>query len=59
LTLEEITRVWDALDLSYQLCISYEVSVIPIASGQAARYERPVDSVIAEQGVIDVSEASS
>ena len=59
LTLEEITRVWDALDLSYQLCISYEVSVIPIASGRAARDGRPVDSVITEQGVMDVSEAAS
>ena len=32
LTLEETTRVWDALELSYQLCVSYEVSVVPIAS---------------------------
>ena len=59
LSLEEITRVWDALDLSCQLCISYEVSVIPIASGRAARDERPVDSVIMEHGVMNLSEAAS
>ena len=59
LELQEITRVWDALDLSYQLCISYEVSVIPIASARAARDERPVDSVITEYGVINLSEAAS
>ncbi len=56
LSLEEITRVWDALDLSYQLCISYEVSVVPIASGRAAREVRSVDSVIAEQGVMSPPE---
>jgi hypothetical protein len=30
LSLDDVTRVWDALDRSYQLCISYEVSVVPI-----------------------------
>lgn len=59
LSLEEITRVWDALNLSYQLCISYEVSVVPIGSGQAAREEPPVDSVITEQGLMALSEAAS
>lgn len=53
LTLEEITRVWDALDLSYQLCVSYEVSVVPIASGRATRDQPPVDSVIDEVGVAE------
>lgn len=56
LTLEETTRVWDALELSYQLCISYEVSVIPIASDQAARNQRLVDSVMAEYGVTSLPE---
>ena len=53
LTLEEITRVWDALDLSYQLCVSYEVSVVPIASGRATRDQPLVDSVIDEVGVAE------
>jgi hypothetical protein len=30
LTLDQITRVWEALDRPYQLCTSYEVSVLPI-----------------------------
>jgi hypothetical protein len=30
LSLEEITRVWESLERPYQLCVSYEVSVLPI-----------------------------
>jgi len=30
LSLDEMSRVWDALDRSYQLSLSYEVSVVPI-----------------------------
>jgi hypothetical protein len=56
LSLEEITRVWDALDLSYQLCVSYEVSVVPIASGLGSRDHPPVDSVITEMGTASVVE---
>ncbi|WP_413935798.1 DUF4255 domain-containing protein [Nitrospira sp. BLG_1] len=56
LTLEEITRVWDALELSYQLCVSYEVSVVPITSGRASRDQPAVDSVIDEMGVAAVVE---
>jgi hypothetical protein len=56
LSLEEITRVWDALNLSYQLCISYEVSVIPITSARAARQERPVEVVLTDPGVMSTSE---
>lgn len=59
LGLEEITRVWDALDLSYQLCISYEVSVIPIFSSRAASDGRPVDSIITEYGIVNLPEAAS
>lgn len=50
LSLEEITRVWDALDLSYQLCVSYEVSVVPILSGRALEAAVPVDAVHPEYG---------
>jgi hypothetical protein len=32
LAIEETTRIWDSLDRSYQLCLSYEVSVVLIAS---------------------------
>ncbi|MFZ5510305.1 MAG: DUF4255 domain-containing protein [Pseudomonadota bacterium] len=51
LTLEEITRVWDALELPYQLCVSYEVSVVPIHSGRAVEDTEPVDAVHADYGL--------
>jgi hypothetical protein len=47
LSLEEVTRVWDALERSYQLCLSYEVSLVPIhatretATGPAVRIVEP------------------
>lgn len=51
LTLEEITRVWDALDRPYQLCVSFEVSVVPIQSGNQARRVPEVRQLLAEFGV--------
>jgi len=51
LTLEETTRVWDALERSYQLCVSYEVSVVPILSGAAREDAEPVDALHDEIGV--------
>lgn len=30
LELDDVARVWDALERSYQLCISYEVTTVPI-----------------------------
>lgn len=52
LDLEEITRVWDAMESSYQLCISYEVSMVMIASDKEAERVTPVSSVEPEYGVI-------
>jgi hypothetical protein len=52
LTLEEITRVYDALDRSYQLSISYEVSVVSIHSSQEPEDVAPVEVVLPEYGVI-------
>lgn len=51
LSLEEITRVWDALDLSYRLCVSYEVSVVPIDSALAIESVSPVQVVLPEYGI--------
>lgn len=51
LSLEEITRVWDALDRPYQLCVSFEVSVVPIASSRESRRVPEVRQVWAEVGV--------
>ncbi len=52
MNLEEITRVWDAMESSYQLCISYEVSLVLIASDHEALQITPVSSVEPEYGVI-------
>ena len=52
LDLPELTSVWDALDSSYQLCISYEVSVTLIASETEGTRVAPVDVVLPEDGLI-------
>lgn len=52
LNLEEITRVWDALEGSYQLCVSYEVSVVNIDSALEPQSVVPVEVVIPELGLI-------
>jgi hypothetical protein len=57
LLLEEITRVWDALERSYQLCLSYEVSVVPIDARRDLTTGPPVQVFAPELGLI--SEVSS
>ena len=52
LTLEEIARVWDALDGSYQLSVSYEVSVVQIATDEQPESVAPVEVVMPEYGVV-------
>lgn len=52
LSLEEITRVWDALDRSYQLSVSYEVTVVEIETAQQPRNVVPVAEVLSNTGVI-------
>lgn len=42
MSLEEITRVWDALEGSYQLSVSYEVSVVTIRSERELEDISPV-----------------
>ena len=56
LSLEEITRVWDALDRSYQLSLSYEVTVIEIESALQPQVVTLVQEVLFEHGVIVGSE---
>jgi hypothetical protein len=51
MSLEEITRVWDALEGSYQLSISYEVSVVNIDSEQQPDRAAPVTVVETEHMV--------
>lgn len=52
LNLEEITRVWDALEGSFQLSISYEVSVVNIESEMEPEKLSPVLVPLPEHGVI-------
>lgn len=52
LTLEEITRIWEGLHSSYQLSVSYEVSVVNIASAMEPESISPVQVALPEYGVI-------
>jgi hypothetical protein len=52
LTLDEMSRVWDALEGSYQLSVSYEVSLVDIASAVEPDAVTPVTTVLPEYGLI-------
>jgi hypothetical protein len=52
LTLEEITRVWEALKGSYQLSVSYEVSVVNIMPELEPERISPVEIAMPEYGLI-------
>jgi hypothetical protein len=52
LMLEEITRVWEALDGSYQLSVSYEVSVVNIMPELEPEPVSPVTISMPEYGLI-------
>src|SRR5262245_33778456 len=52
MSLEEITRVWDALLGSYQLSVSYEVSVVNITPDLEPERVSPVEVVMPEHGLI-------
>jgi hypothetical protein len=51
MSLEDITRVWSALDESYQLSVSYEVSVITIRSDRVESLG-PVMVAVPQSGII-------
>ncbi len=57
MSLDEITRVWDALEGSYQLSVSYEVSVVNIDSATEPVAANPVHVVLPRYGAIVGSEA--
>lgn len=52
LALEELTRVWDALEGSYQLSVSYEVSVVNIDTAISPEPVAPVLEVLPRTGLI-------
>lgn len=55
LTIDELTRVWDALDIEYRLSVSYEVTIVDIRSERVDRVV-PVQTVVPEVGVVVASE---
>lgn len=52
LMLEEITRIWEALEGSYQLSVSYEISVVNIMPELEPEQVSPVMISMPEHGVI-------
>lgn len=52
MSLEEITRVWEALEGSYQLSVSYEVGVVDIDSELEPEKVAPVAVALPEHGLI-------
>ena len=52
LPLDEMSRIWDALDGTYQLSVSYEISVVNIDSAREPDSLVPVVEVLAEIGQI-------
>ena len=52
MSLEEITRVWEALEGSYQLSVSYEVSLVNIEVDTEPQRIVPVEVAIPEYGLI-------
>ena len=59
LSLEQITRVWEALDRHYQLCVSYEVTVVPIDSASEPAVIVPVEVALPEYGIARAVEAAT
>jgi hypothetical protein len=52
MSLDETSRVWEALEGSYQLSVSYEVSVVEIASALEPEHVRPIRIALPEYGLI-------
>ena len=56
LDLDQLSRLWDAIEQSYQLCVSYEAAVIPIDSALESRDTASVDVVLPEYGLATQNE---
>jgi hypothetical protein len=52
MTLDEITRVWEGLEGSYQLSVSYEVSIVNIHPDLEPEQVTPVQIAMPEYGLI-------
>jgi hypothetical protein len=51
LELDTIARIWDSLERSYQLCLSYEVGIVPIESAREDFSDAPVAVALPEFGI--------
>jgi hypothetical protein len=51
LSLDELSRVWDALERSYQLSLAYEVTVVPIDARREVVTGPPVNVFAPEIGI--------
>jgi hypothetical protein len=56
LDLDQMSRMWEALEHSFQLCVSYEVSVVPIDSSLQPSVTPPVDAVMPTYAVVTSAE---
>lgn len=52
LGVDQIARVWEALEGSYQLCVSYEVSLVRIEAAADPLRASPVETVRADTSLI-------
>lgn len=58
MTLDEITRVWEGLEGSYQLSVSYEVSIVNIDPELDVERVTPVQIAMPEYGVVVPTEGT-
>ncbi len=56
LDLDQMSRMWEALDHAFQLCTSYEVSVVPIDSALQPKPVTPVDVAMPTYALITSAE---
>src|SRR6185436_4915758 len=59
LDLDQMSRMWEALGHSFQLCISYEVSVVAVDLALQPRTPVPVDAVLPSYGIVTSAEEAS
>jgi hypothetical protein len=57
LSVDELTRIWDALDTGYRTSISYEVTVIDVEPNVEPELGPPVRQPLPETGIIVGAEA--
>ena len=56
LDLDQMSRMWEALEHAFQLCISYEVSIVAIDSARQPATPSPVDTVMPTYAIVTSAE---